>query len=155
GTLVVTRNDPGPFSTHHVQLLQTFADQAVIAIENARLFNETKEALERQTATSEILNVIAGSPTDTQPVFDAIARGAAEWCEGTNSGVFRLQDGLVHVAGHHNLSPEQVEFASRAFPAPVGRGFMAGRAILGRAVAHVPDIAADPEYTAEAMVNAG
>ena len=76
GVISVTRTDPGSFHRHHVQLLQTFADQAVIAIENVRLFNETKEALERQTATSEILRVISQSPTDVQPVFDAIVLAA-------------------------------------------------------------------------------
>jgi transcriptional regulator with GAF, ATPase, and Fis domain len=107
GMISVTRKEPGSFTAHYVQLLQTFADQAVIAIQNARLFNDTKEALERQTATAEILNVIASSPIDTQPVFDVIARSATELCEGMNSGVYLLQDGLVHVAGHHNVSPER------------------------------------------------
>src|SRR6202165_1821666 len=73
GMITVTRKEPGAFASHHVQLLQTFADQAVIAIENVRLFNETKEALERQTATADILKVIAGSPSDVRPVFEAIA----------------------------------------------------------------------------------
>ena len=72
GAISVTRTEPGSFAAHHVQLLQTFADQAVIAIQNVRLFNETKEALERQTATADILKVIASSPSDVQPVFDAI-----------------------------------------------------------------------------------
>jgi GAF domain-containing protein len=148
GAMVLSRQEPGPFTQREVDILQTFADQASIAIENARLFNETREALERQTATSDILNVIASSPTDTQPVFDAIARSAAVLCEGTNSGVFCLRDGLVHLAGHHNLSPEQLAFAPKTFPAPPHRGYMAGRAIIDRAVAHVPDIAADPEYSA-------
>jgi two-component system, NtrC family, sensor kinase len=143
------------FGDSEIALAESFRDQALIAIENARLFNEVQEALERQTATAEILNVIASSPTDTQPVFDVIARSATELCEGMNSGVYLLQNGLVHVAGHHNVSPEQLALAQTAFPTLPHRGIMSGRAILDRAVAHVPDIATDPEYTAESIVKAG
>ena len=81
GFIAVSRRNPGPFSAHHVELLRTFADQAVIAIENVRLFNETQEALERQTATADILKVIASSPSDVQPVFEAIVGSAAKLFE--------------------------------------------------------------------------
>ena len=124
-------------------------------MENARLFRETQEALERQTAMAEILKVIASSPSDVQPVFDAIARSAAELCEGTNGAVFLLRDGRIHFGGGHGLSPQQLAIAPQIYPSPLNRGLITGRAILDRAVAHIPDLAADPEYTAEAIVRAG
>src|SRR6478609_6331913 len=92
GLISVTRAHAGTFAAHHVQLLQTFADQAVIAIENTRLFNETREALERQTATADILKVIASSPSDVQPVFDAIATRAKRLTGGCSAAGFRFVD---------------------------------------------------------------
>src|SRR5712664_2625281 len=92
GMISVTRKEPGAFAAHHVQLLQTFADQAVIAIENTRLFNETREALERQTATADILKVIASSPSDVQPVFEAIAESAKRLSGGHSAAVTRVID---------------------------------------------------------------
>jgi hypothetical protein len=90
----VGRAEPGVFSPKQVALLQTFADQAVIAIENVRLFNETKEALDQQTATAEILRIIAASPTDIQPVFDAIVETAVRLCGALNGFIWRVEDGL-------------------------------------------------------------
>jgi GAF domain-containing protein len=82
GVLILRRQEPKPFTPEQIHLLETFADQASIAIENVRLFTETKESLERQTATSEILRVMAASPTEVQPVLDAIAESAARVCGG-------------------------------------------------------------------------
>src|SRR5207244_4728170 len=85
GTLNSRRNEVRPFTPAQIKLLETFADQAVIAIENVRLFQELTEALEQQTATSEILGVIASSPTDIQPVLDVVAANAARLCEATDA----------------------------------------------------------------------
>ena len=97
GAIVIYRGEPRPFTEQQISLLQTFADQAVIAIENARLFNETKEALERQTATAEILKVISSSTTDTQPVFEAIVRSAAQLFPMTNATIFMRDGNLMRM----------------------------------------------------------
>ena len=86
------RTEVRPFTPAQIKLLETFADQAVIAIENVRLFQELKESLEQQTATSEILGVIASSPTDVQPVLDTVAKNAARLCESADAQI-RLVDG--------------------------------------------------------------
>ena len=118
GVISVTRKEPGPFSSHHIQLLQTFADQAVIAIENVRLFNETKEALERQTATADILKVIASSPSDVQPVFDAIASSSKRLIGGFSATVFRFVDGIVNLAAYTPVSPAADNVLKASFPRP-------------------------------------
>jgi two-component system, NtrC family, sensor kinase len=103
GTINVTRSAPGPFADQLIRLLQTFADQAVIAIENARLFNETKEALERQTATAE--KVIASSPSDVQPVFEAIAASANRLIGGFSTAVLRFIGDELHLAAFTPTNP--------------------------------------------------
>ncbi len=116
GVITVTRDEPGNFADHHVQLLQTFADQAVIAIENVRLFNETKEALERQTATADILKVIASSPIDVQPVFEAIATSANRLIGGFSTTVFRFIDGIASSGCVHADNPAADEVLKATFP---------------------------------------
>jgi GAF domain-containing protein len=103
GAITIRRMEIRPFSEKEIKLLETFADQAVIAIENVRLFNETKEALERQTATAEILRVISSSPTEVQPVFDAIVESAVRLAGGQNSVLFRLIADEVHVVAQSGL----------------------------------------------------
>ena len=97
GTLTARRIEVRPFTPAQIKLLETFADQAVIAIENVRLFNELKESLEQQTATSEILGVIASSPTDIQPVLDAVAENAARLCELATLMIYRQSRGRMSI----------------------------------------------------------
>jgi GAF domain-containing protein len=151
GTLGVARGEPGGFTDDEIAVLQTFADQAVIAIENVRLFKETKEALEQQTATSEILQVISSSPTDIQPVFESIAESAMELCDAQFSAVFRFDAKLLHFAAHSGWSPAGVDALRREFPIVPHRRSAGGRAILSGAVVHIPDVYADAEYALGAV----
>ena len=144
GAITVTRSEVKPFSDTQIALLQTFADQAVIAIENARLFQELEarnreltEALEQQTATSEILRVISSSPTDVQPVFDAIARSAVRLCGARIGGVFQFDGELLHLVAHHNFTPDILELVQRLFPMRPSHEPLSGRAILAKAVVQV------------------
>src|SRR5262245_2889554 len=154
GAIGISRPTVGPFPDRQIELLKTFAAQAVIAIENVRLFNETKDALERQTATSEILRVISSSPTDIQPVFDAIARNAVTLCGGMGAVVLRFDGEMLHVAGHA-VSPKVVERIERAYPRRPGRDYPPGRAFLDRSVVHVPDLQAATEFAASTARQAG
>ena len=158
GTISIRRTEVRPFTDRQIELLKTFADQAMIAIENVRLFTELQEnnralsqahaqvteSLEQQTATSEILRVISRSPTDVEPVFDVIIRSAARLCDAVYCNLFRFDGELIHLVATHNLSPGALEAARQRFPAPLTRELTAGRAILDRAVAHIPDVENDP-----------
>jgi GAF domain-containing protein len=162
GTLGVSRREVGPFSEKQIALLRTFADQAVIAIENVRLFQELQarnrgltEALEQQTATAEILQVISGSPTDVQPVFDVIARNAGRLCDALFTAVFRLDGDLIHLVAHHNVSPSGLASFRSVYPRPPGLDTLAGRAILERAIVQVRDAQRDPDVPGPARTMAG
>src|SRR5204862_389797 len=119
GALTVAREQPGDFSDKLVTLLQTFADQAVIAIQNARLFNETQQALERQTATAEILKVIASSPDDVQPVFEAIASSSNRLIGGLSAAVFLIEDDTLHLRAFTPISEEADRMLEATFPLPL------------------------------------
>jgi GAF domain-containing protein len=143
GLISVTRVEPGPFSAHFVQLLQTFADQAVIAIENTRLFNETKEALERQTATADILKVIASSPSDVRPVFDAIVDSANRLIGGFSAAVFRYIDGKIHLAAFTPTDAAGDAALQSSFPLPLEQ-FPPYHPTRAGAPAELPDTEAEP-----------
>jgi two-component system, NtrC family, sensor kinase len=119
GTLIVYRDRLAPFTDEELALQQSFADQAAIAIENARLFNETREALERQTATADILKAIASSPTDVQPVFEAIAASANRLIGGFSTAVFRFINGASHLAAFTPTHPVADEVLKASFPRPL------------------------------------
>jgi two-component system, NtrC family, sensor kinase len=162
GAIAIGRAAAGEFSTEQVNLLRTFADQAVIAIENVRLFKALEqknqaltESLDQQTATSEILRVIASSPGDIQPVFDAIAANAARLCDAVNGLVIRFDGELLHLAAHYNVDPERLAAVRQAYPRPPSRGALSGRATLMREVVHVPDVSQDAEYTLPAATTIG
>jgi signal transduction histidine kinase len=153
GAIVVARREPGRFSDSEIHLLQTFADQAVIAVENVRLFTELQgknqaltESLDQQTATSEILRVIGDSPTDTQPVFDAIVRHAARLCDAAFSGLALADEELLMLPAAHGLSDTDSAKFLVAFPIRLGRDSVSGRAILDGRTVHVADQAADPAF---------
>jgi two-component system NtrC family sensor kinase len=143
GMISVTRAEPGAFAPDHVLLLQTFADQAVIAIENARLFNETKEALERQTATADILKVMASSPSDVQPVFVAIADKANRLIGGFSTAVLRYVDGAAHLAAFTPTDPVGDRVLQAAFPVPFAR-FPPYELVAGGTAAQLPDTELEP-----------
>ena len=135
GAITVWRADLGAFSEKHVALLQTFADQAVIAVENARLFQELKESLEQQTATSEILGVIASSPTDIQPVLDVVAENAARVCDATDAIIYRIEGSGYRPVASHGTMPIAQSGSAR----PLIRGLPPGRAMIDREVIHIAD----------------
>jgi signal transduction histidine kinase/putative methionine-R-sulfoxide reductase with GAF domain len=157
GSLNSRRSQVRPFTPAQIKLLETFADQAVIAIENVRLFKELEvrnrdltDALEQQTATSEILRVIASSPTDLQPVFEAIVGSAARLCEATFAALHRFDGQVVTFDAQHGMTEPEVEESRSRFPRPPSREIAVGRAILDRRIAHIHDIRRDPEYNISA-----
>jgi two-component system, NtrC family, sensor kinase len=143
GMISVTRAEPGAFAADHVQLLQTFADQAVIAIENASLFNETRQALERQTATADILKVMAGSPADVQPVFEAIAASANRLIGGFSTAVLRYVNGAAHLAAFTPIDPAGDRVLQAAFPIPFAQ-FPPYQLVANGRAAQLPDTELEP-----------
>src|SRR5215475_10981175 len=143
GVIIIFRTEVEPFTDKQIELVTTFADQAVIAIENVRLFQELQvrnrdltEALEQQTATSEILRVIASSPTDIQPVLDAIVENATKLCDAENGAILRPDGDVYRMAVSYGVSPEYKEFLERNPVPPPGRKTVSGRVISEQRTIH-------------------
>src|SRR4029434_10454755 len=144
GAILIRRTEVRPFSEKQIKLLETFADQAVIAIENARLFHELSEALEQQTATSEILGVIASSPTDIQPVLDVVAQNAVRLCEATDAAIWRADGDKFWLAASHGSIPIPRPEEARLMT----RSGNISRAMIDRETIHIHDLSS-PEAQAE------
>src|SRR5437867_7222169 len=154
GVVGLWRREVRPFTEKQIELISTFADQAVVAIENVRLFNDLEartgdlaESLEQQTATSEILRVISSSPADIQPILDAVAQSAARLCQAFDAAIFRRNGDELRVVAHHGPIPIRPIL-------PVVRGTSNGRAVLDGRTVHVVDMPAEVDEFPEGSANA-
>jgi len=153
GVMAMTRDTPGPFTDKQIELVTTFADQAVIAIENVRLFDEVQartreltESLEQQTATSEVLQVISTSPGELEPVFQALLANAARICEGKFGSLYLYDGGKFRVGALHNAPAAFAEFRRRepVFDPPSGTGL--AQIVATKRTVHTPDITLEKGY---------
>jgi two-component system, NtrC family, sensor kinase len=153
GAIVITRSEAGRFAQGHIDLLKTFADQAAIAIENARLFEaeqartrELSESLQQQTATADVLKVISRSTFDLQAVLDTLVESAARLCDADSAAIHRPQGQAYPYVASYGLSREFDEYMHE-HPLVPTRGTVLGRTVLEGRVLQVSDVLADPEYT--------
>ena len=145
GMLTVARDAGVTFNDKDLSLLRMFADQAVIAIQNARLFNETKEALQQQTATADVLKVISRSAFDLQAVLDTLVRSAVELSDASIGVIYLQRDNAFHLEAHFGLNPEYTRYLEQN-PQKPGRGSGGARVLLTGEVQNIADVQADPEY---------
>ena len=153
GTFSLARDQVNPFTDKQIELVTTFADRAVIAIENAQLLSELRErttqlteSLEEQTASSEVLKVVSQSGIELTPVLDELVATAARICSADSGFIFRLQDGLCQMIASFGKSQQLMDFVRRN-PIVPNRGSLAGRVVLTRDTVHMEDVSVDHEYT--------
>ena len=154
GVMFLCRQRVRPFTDKQIALVSSFAAQAAIAIENARLLNELRESLERQTATSEVLGVISRSKFELQPILQGVVSTAMRLCRAEQAVIFRLQDGVYRFAAGHSHAPEYLELERQA-PIVAGQGTVVGRAVLTGQVARIDDAWSDPLYEKKADARIG
>ena len=146
GAISIYRQEVRPFTDKQVELVQNFAAQAVIAIENTRLLNELRESLQQQTATADVLKAISRSTFDLPSVLQTLIESAARLCEADKASITRQIGGEFFRAEFYGFSAEFIEYA-RAFPVVRETGTATGRALLEGRVIHIPDVQADPQYS--------
>ena len=146
GTITIYRLEVKPFTDKQVALVETFADQAVIAIENTRLLSELRESLQQQTATADVLKVISRSTFDLHTVLQTLVESAAGLCDADKTIITRQKDGVFYRAESCGFSREFIDYV-RNIPIAAERGSAFGRALLEGRAAHIPDVKADIEYT--------
>jgi PAS domain S-box-containing protein len=153
GAIIIYRQKVRPFAERQIELVKNFADQAVIAIENTRLFeevqartNDLSESLQQQTATGDVLKIISRSTVDLETVLDTLVETVARLCRSEQTAMYRRRDDKYHLVAAWGMSEEAKQFA-RTHPLSADRGSLTGRVILERRAVHVPDVLQDPEYT--------
>jgi signal transduction histidine kinase len=146
GAILIFRQEKRPFTDKQIELLQNFAAQAVIAIENTRLLNELRESLAQQTATADVLKVISRSAFELGPVFETVVENAVRLCEADRGFLFRFDGELLRMAASYGASPALVEWVQRN-PIAAGRHSISARAAHERRTVQVADVQADPEYS--------